>query len=109
MDNENFRKNNYFEPGCETEQGCLDALFDSISSFSEEDLAVVRKAYEFSHNAHIDQKRQSGQPYIVHPLSVAKILADLGLDSQSIAAALLHDVVEDTGYSLKDIENEFGA
>ena len=109
MDNENFKKNNYFEPGCETEQGCKDALFSAISSFSEEDLAVVRKAYEFSHNAHIDQKRQSGQPYIVHPLSVAKILADLGLDYQSIAAALLHDVVEDTGFSLKDIENEFGS
>ena len=92
MDNEHFKNKNYFEPGCETEQGCKDALFSSISSFSKDELSVVNKAYEFSHNAHINQKRQSGQPYIVHPLSVAKILADLGLDYQSIAAALLHDV-----------------
>ncbi len=108
MDNEHLVKNNIFAPGEETEQGCLEVLMEAISSYSQEDIESVKRAYEFARKAHSHQKRQSGQPYIVHPLSVAKILADLGLDSQSIAAALLHDVVEDTPCTLKDLEREFG-
>ena len=65
-------------------------------------------AYEFSKKAHEGQKRQSGEPYITHPLSVADILIDLGMDQESIITGLLHDVVEDTSVSLKDIEKEFG-
>ena len=71
-------------------------------------LEPIIKAYEFSKNAHEGQKRKSGEPYISHPLSVAGILADLGMDQESIIAGLLHDVVEDTPVSLKDIEKEFG-
>ena len=72
-------------------------------------LDPILKAYEYSKNAHEGQKRQSGEPYIVHPVSVAGILVDLGMDQESIITALLHDVVEDTSVSLQDIEKEFGA
>lgn len=68
----------------------------------------IVKAYEYSEKAHKGQKRRSGEPYIIHPLSVADILIDLDMDQESIVTALLHDVVEDTSASLKDIEREFG-
>ena len=61
-----------------------------------DDLSMIEKAYQLADNAHKDQKRKSGEPYIIHPLCVAIILADLELDKESIAAGLLHDVVEDT-------------
>lgn len=67
------------------------------------DINFVNKAYEFSLNAHKDQKRESGEPYIIHPLEVACILAELGLDTSTIVAGLLHDVIEDTEYSYEDI------
>lgn len=73
-----------------------------------EDLELVKKAYEFAAKAHQDQKRKSGEPYIIHPLTVAENLIDLHLDTPTIAAALLHDVVEDTRYTLRDLQNEFG-
>ena len=72
------------------------------------DISLVKKAYLLAADAHKDQKRKSGQPYIIHPLSVAIILADLELDKESIAAGLLHDVVEDTEITLDDIRREFG-
>jgi GTP pyrophosphokinase len=68
----------------------------------------IVKAYEFAKNAHKGQKRKSGVPYIMHPLEVAKILTNLGLDESSIIAAFLHDVVEDTNFSLDTIKKEFG-
>ncbi len=68
----------------------------------------IIKAYEYSKKAHDGQKRRSGEPYIIHPLNVADILADLEMDQESVITALLHDVVEDTSASLKDIEKEFG-
>ena len=71
-------------------------------------LEQILKAYNYSKEAHKNQKRQSGEPYIVHPISVAGILIDLGMDQESIIAALLHDIVEDTQVTLKDIEKEFG-
>ena len=71
-------------------------------------LDQILKAYEYSKKAHEGQKRRSGEPYINHPVSVADILADLGMDQESIVTALLHDVVEDTSVSLKDVEKEFG-
>ncbi|GBD33783.1 GTP pyrophosphokinase [bacterium HR34] len=73
---------------------------------SESDL--VKKAFEFSKNAHEGQKRYSGEPYINHPLRVAKIVKDLKLSDKAVAAALLHDVPEDTKYTIKDIEDNFG-
>ena len=71
-------------------------------------LNPIVKAYEYSKKAHEGQKRRSGEPYITHPLSVADILIDLDMDQESIITALLHDVVEDTSVSLKDVEKEFG-
>ncbi len=72
------------------------------------DISVIRKAYEFAQASHRDQKRFSGEPFIIHPLEVAIILADFKLDTATIAAALLHDVVEDTGTALDVIKTEFG-
>ncbi|GAA1959813.1 RelA/SpoT family protein [Microbacterium aquimaris] len=72
------------------------------------DLTVIEKAYGVADAAHAGQKRQSGEPYITHPLAVAQILAELGLGPKAIAAALLHDTVEDTGYPLDTLNAEFG-
>jgi GTP diphosphokinase / guanosine-3',5'-bis(diphosphate) 3'-diphosphatase len=74
----------------------------------EADLPSVTQAYEFSSKAHEGQQRRSGDAYITHPVAVAEILAGLHLDSASIKAALLHDVVEDTGRTLAEIETQFG-
>jgi len=68
----------------------------------------VEKAYRFARKAHGDQFRKSGEPYIEHPVAVATTLAELELDQDTISAALLHDVIEDTDYSLADIRDEFG-
>jgi len=72
------------------------------------DLAIIERAYAVADKAHSGQKRQSGEPYITHPLAVAQILADLGLGPKAVAAALLHDTVEDTGYELDALRAEFG-
>ena len=68
----------------------------------------IIKAYEYANKMHKEQKRKSGEPYIVHPLNVAYILAGLGLDTTTICAALLHDVVEDTVATYEDIKMTFG-
>ncbi|WOI54253.1 bifunctional (p)ppGpp synthetase/guanosine-3',5'-bis(diphosphate) 3'-pyrophosphohydrolase [Parvularcula sp. LCG005] len=84
-------------------------LVDLVKSYdphADEDL--LNKAYVFAMRAHGEQKRSSGDPYFTHPLAVAAILTDLRLDPATIATALLHDVVEDTDVSIKDIENAFG-
>lgn len=70
---------------------------------------LIEQAYLFAEEKHGDQRRASGIPYILHPTSVACILAELGMDSESIAAALLHDVVEDTDVTLEDVTKKFGA
>lgn len=72
------------------------------------DLSSVEKAYELAKAAHGDQRRKSGEPYIIHPLSVAIILAELEMDKETIIAGILHDVVEDTGVTDQQIEEEFG-
>ena len=69
---------------------------------------VIKKAYEFAKKNHENQNRVSGEEYIIHPMNVAYILAELELDDSTIAAALLHDVVEDTPITHEDIVNEFG-
>ncbi|HET7488214.1 MAG TPA: bifunctional (p)ppGpp synthetase/guanosine-3',5'-bis(diphosphate) 3'-pyrophosphohydrolase [Acidimicrobiales bacterium] len=73
------------------------------------DLSVIHRAYDAAEKAHVDQVRQSGEAYIHHPVAVATIVAELGLDDVTIAAALLHDAVEDTGVTLEDVTGEFGA
>ena len=73
-----------------------------------DDISIIEKAYKVAYEAHKNQLRKSGEPYIVHPLCVAIILADLQLDKESIVAGLLHDVVEDTIMTDEDIEREFG-
>src|ERR1051325_11606624 len=72
------------------------------------DLKMIERAYEYAAQSHQDQFRASGEPFIEHPLAVAEILADLGLDTVELVSALLHDVVEDTPLTLEDIEAEFG-
>ncbi|MDY5584982.1 MAG: bifunctional (p)ppGpp synthetase/guanosine-3',5'-bis(diphosphate) 3'-pyrophosphohydrolase [Arcanobacterium sp.] len=72
-------------------------------------LERIVHAYEVAAYLHRNQKRKSGEPYIIHPIAVCTILAELGLDEDTLVAALLHDTVEDTGYQLKDLEKEFGA
>jgi RelA/SpoT family (p)ppGpp synthetase len=78
-------------------------------SYSPQDVELVRRAYELAERAHAEQKRKSGEPYIIHPLAVAGILAELRLDAQAVAAALLHDVAEDTSIQIPDLAEEFGA
>ncbi len=72
-----------------------------------DDLRIIQKAYEVAKAAHGEQKRKSGEPYIIHPLCVSIILADLELDKETIEAGLLHDVVEDTALSHEDVANAF--
>ena len=73
-----------------------------------DDLEIVKKAYEFSQKHHAGQTRASGEPYLVHPLEVALVLADMKMDPVAIAAGLLHDSVEDTSVTIVDIRKEFG-
>ncbi len=73
-----------------------------------DDISMIEKAYRIAYDAHKDQKRKSGEPYIIHPLCVAIILADLELDKETIVAGLLHDVVEDTIMTGDEIRQEFG-
>lgn len=68
---------------------------------------IIRKSYRYAESAHKEQRRVSGEPYIIHPVEVACILAEMGLDENTIAASLLHDVIEDTEYTFDDIETEF--
>lgn len=75
--------------------------------YSQSDKDFIMKAAVFADYAHKDQLRKSGEPYIIHPLSVATILVNLGMDKETISAGLLHDVIEDTPYTYKDLENEF--
>src|SRR3989338_836067 len=75
---------------------------------SEEELALVRRAYDYAAKAHADQKRKSGEPYLIHPFSTATRLLDLHLDTPTIAAALLHDVCEGTKHTAEDIKKAFG-
>ncbi|MCO5725470.1 RelA/SpoT family protein [Robiginitalea marina] len=81
----------------------------SYQLLSDEDKKLIRQAFDVAVDAHKDQRRKSGEAYVLHPIAVAKIVAsEIGLDATSIAAALLHDVVEDTPYTLDDIERLFG-
>lgn len=81
----------------------------SYQSLTDDDKKLIRKAFDVAVDAHKDQRRKSGEAYIFHPIAVARIVAsEIGLDATSIAAALLHDVVEDTEYTLEDMRELFG-
>ncbi|MBD5156272.1 MAG: HD domain-containing protein, partial [Butyrivibrio sp.] len=91
-----------------------DELFEELKKYilqyhPSTDLSQVEKAYKVAKEAHKDQKRKSGEPYIIHPLYVAIILAQLELDKETIIAGLLHDVVEDTAVTGEELENKFGS
>jgi GTP pyrophosphokinase len=109
-----------------TNKGQVSVLYDSDESISEQvdklyaalkqeitkyhptkDFSMLERAFKIAREAHGDQKRKSGEPYIIHPLCVATILAELELDMESIVAGLLHDVVEDTHYSIEEISQMF--
>ncbi|MBK1735286.1 bifunctional GTP diphosphokinase/guanosine-3',5'-bis(diphosphate) 3'-diphosphatase [Halorhodospira abdelmalekii] len=87
----------------------LDELVRLLEEYLEaEQLALVERAYQFSAAAHEGQRRRSGEPYITHPIAVARILAEMRLDSESIVAALLHDVIEDTAIAKEGVAERFG-
>ena len=87
----------------------IDALSDRLSSYlSTEQIQQVRRAYFYAEQAHTGQRRRSGEPYIIHPLAVANILSDMRLDYQSLMAAMLHDVIEDTGIPKIALAEQFG-
>ena len=88
---------------------CMEILFGLIGDgCTEKERCDIEKAYRIANEAHEGQKRLSGEPYIMHPLSVAIILASLGMDEASIIAALLHDTVEDTKMTNAEVKREFG-
>ena len=88
----------------------LKDIINSVHSYNPKaDTSLIEKAYQFSERVHEGQKRASGEPYIIHPIEVAAILAEMQLDPASIAAGLLHDVVEDTLVAIDEIKKEFGA
>ena len=93
----------------------IDAEFDSLMQVAarrckdDAEVETVRRAFEFANQAHKDVRRRSGEPYMLHPIAVAKIVVtEIGLGCKSICAALLHDVAEDTAYTVEDIRNLFG-
>ncbi len=87
----------------------LDSLLRKVRSYNPKaDVKTVQSAYDFAEASHRGQVRKSGEPFIEHPLGVAHVLADLGMDTTTLVAALLHDVVEDTELSLEDVEREYG-
>ena len=93
-----------------TSNPALNNLLKKSKLYLDKDqVALIKRAYVFSYASHQGQLRKSGEPYINHPLSVAYILAEMGMDAVSIGAAILHDVVEDTSVGQDEIEKKFGA
>jgi len=87
----------------------IDTLSDTLSAYLEPgQVQQIRRAYFYAQQAHDGQRRQSGEPYVTHPLAVANILANMHMDHQSLMAALLHDVIEDTGISREALASQFG-
>lgn len=87
----------------------MDFLKKVKEQYSEEEYLSIEYAYRFAEDAHKNQRRASGEPYFIHPIAVADILVDLGLDTDTVIAALLHDVIEDTDYTEDDIKSKFGS
>ena len=94
----------------ETQRESVEALLRTVKRYNPKaDLGVIRRAAQFAEAAHAGQKRLSGEDFVEHPTAVAQVLADLGLDTTTLVAALLHDVAEDTNVSLDDLKEGFGA
>ena len=85
----------------------LQDLINLLEEYNPEEIEFVKKAYEYAENLHSGQSRQSGEPYITHPLNVAYILAELHADRDTVCAGLLHDTLEDTKISKEDIAHDF--
>jgi len=89
--------------------GAVETLIRTVRTHHPKaDIALIERAYAAAEKAHLGQKRKSGEPYITHPVAVAQILADLGIGAKTVAAALLHDTVEDTEYTLDLVRKDFG-
>ncbi|MBQ7981615.1 MAG: HD domain-containing protein, partial [Oscillospiraceae bacterium] len=87
----------------------FELLSDKIKESGKQyDTDKIRKAYELANSFHAGQKRDSGEDYITHPIAVSCILTELGMDTDTICAGLLHDVVEDTSCTLEDLTKQFG-
>ena len=87
----------------------IEVLLDKVKSYNEHaDLDLIKEAFDLAEKHHKGQKRNSGEDYIIHPFNVALILADMNMDTPTIVAGLLHDVVEDTDVTYEDIKEEFG-
>ena len=71
------------------------------------DIEKIERAYALARSAHFEQKRATGEPYIIHPVAVAKILAQFGMDNETVIAGLLHDSIEDTGYTREQLAEDF--
>src|SRR2546421_12512351 len=95
-------------PANSSDEPVADLLRSHRQIHSHADVTVLRRAYVTAERMHRGQKRKSGEDYISHPLAVAKILADLGMDTTTLVAALLHDTVEDTEYTLPRLQEDFG-
>src|SRR3989339_1137512 len=97
------------EENSKIKEACSNLLSGLPKNLSRVDKDLINKAFEFAVKAHGGEKRKSGEPYVLHPIAVAEIVSrEIGLGTRSIVCALLHDVVEDTEYTLDDIEREFG-
>ncbi|MEX0877901.1 MAG: bifunctional (p)ppGpp synthetase/guanosine-3',5'-bis(diphosphate) 3'-pyrophosphohydrolase [Candidatus Spechtbacterales bacterium] len=93
----------------QTEEKIKKHIEDTLSFFpSAEERELIQRAFDLAHKAHAPQKRESGEPYIIHPVEAALTLAQMKMDAQTVAAALLHDVVDDTPVTLKEVRAEFG-
>ena len=86
-----------------------DELINNLYSKFKNDEEILKKAYLYASEGHLNQKRASGEPYITHPLQVANYLADLSMDIETVVSAILHDLIEDTDVTFKDIKKEFGS
>ena len=96
-------------PAKDDQNVTIEEFFEYLKTYlDEKQIALVRKAYEFAAKKHADQKRRSGEPYIIHPTQVANILARMKMDEETLAAAFLHDVVEDTDTTLQQLKEMFG-
>ena len=91
-----------------TPEECWESLQKTTENFPQEDRDFIARAYRFACKAHEGQMRCSGQPYVIHPILVAEIVAKLGMDKESIVAALLHDVIDDTDVTYDEVKQKFG-
>ncbi len=87
----------------------IDDLIQSVKSYNASMVSTIRKAYDMAYNLHNGQLRQSGEPYIIHPLTVAYILSEMMADADTICAALLHDTLEDTNITKEEIAENFNS